>query len=239
MSPYDHSPGQLNPFEELYTNLFRDNPGTSAGLARNEAGSAFLQNHGLLLDVGCGVGDLFDVIKDQYDEVHGVDIIQEAVDLCIEKGMQAKRVDLNVEGLPYEDGKFDSVACFDFIEHIVSPVRLMKEIWRVLKWNGEVVIITPNIRSIWPILKLIFKGKSPKTSSVKFEPYDGGHIHYFTSRDIVEILLMQRFDNISTFGWGKVLSRLNWLPTKFLLGPTIDREFLHGGIIVRAEKAKR
>lgn len=229
----------MSPFEELYKSLFRDNPGTSAGLSRNKAGAAFLRNHGLLLDVGCGVGDLFDMTKDQYDKVYGVDIVQEAVDLCIEKGMQAKRVDLNVEGLPYEDGKFDSVACFDFIEHIVSPMRLTGEIWRVLKWGGEVVIITPNIRSIWPILRIVFNGKSPKTSGEILEPYDGGHIHYFTSRDIVEILTRQGLQNISLFGWSKVLSRLNWLPTKFLLGPTIDREFLHGGIIIRAEKVKR
>lgn len=228
-----------SPYDELYKGLYRDKPETFAGLARNKAGAALLRNNGFLLDIGCGVGDLFEIVKDRYDEVHGVDIIQEAVDLCVKKGIRAKRVDLNIERLPYENDKFDSVACFDFVEHILSPERLTGEIWRVLKWGGEVVIITPNIRSIWHILRLIFKGRAPKTAGVILEPYDGGHIHYFTSRAVMEILTRQGFQNISLSGWSKVLSRLNWLPTRFLLGPTIDREFLHGGLIIRAEKVKR
>ena len=234
----DTSSGQSNAFEKLYIDLFRSRPGTTAGVSRNQAGAALLKNHGRLLDIGCGCGDLYSIVKDRYDEVHGIDIIPEVVDICIKKGIKARRVDLNVENLPYEENTFDSVACFDLIEHILSPMTLLNEVRRVLKPGGEIVILTPNIRRIWTILRLIFKGKSPKTSDEVLEPYDNGHIHYFTSRDIVEMLSAQGFQNTSVSGWGKVLSRLNWLPTKFLVGPVIDREFLHGGIAVRAEKKK-
>ena len=227
----------LNAFEELYRNFWKA-PNGASPLGRNKAGAQFLRNHGLLLDVGCGEGALLDLIKDQYDEVHGIDIAQGAVELCLQKGMKAKRVDLNVEDIPYEAYTFDSVACFDFIEHVLSPMRFLAEAYRVLKWDGEIVVVTPNIRYFWGIARLIFKGRFPKTSSEMLEPYDGGHIHYFTSNDITEMLSKQGFQNIQCFGWGKGVRRSFGLLTKFLLGPTIGREFLHGGIIVRAEKIK-
>ena len=232
----DDYPRQPTPFGELYQGLFRNNPATSAGLDRNKAGAVFLRNRGLLLDVGCGAGDLFALIKDQYNEVHGIDIILEAVDLCVKKGIQAKQVDLNVEALPYEDGKFDSIACFDFIEHILSPMRFFNEANRVLKPGGELVVVTPNIRYFWSLGRLIFKGRFPKTSGEMLEPYDGGHIHYFTSKDLVEMLSKQGFKNMQCSGWCRGLRKPLGLLTRFVLGSRLDREFFCGGIIVRAEK---
>jgi len=46
--------------------------------------------------------------------------------------------------LPFADGSFDGVICFETIEHLEKPARLLKEIRRVLRSNGVALLSTPN-----------------------------------------------------------------------------------------------
>jgi SAM-dependent methyltransferase len=49
--------------------------------------------------------------------------------------------------LPFRDGSFDRVYCFDLVEHIDDIVGLMGEIHRVLAPDGSVLITTPHYSS--------------------------------------------------------------------------------------------
>lgn len=46
--------------------------------------------------------------------------------------------------LPWKDNTFDIILCFDFIEHIPNYDTLFKEIKRVLKQHGIVIMVTPD-----------------------------------------------------------------------------------------------
>lgn len=48
------------------------------------------------------------------------------------------------EELPFKDGVFDAVLCTEVLEHLHSPGRLLREMGRVLKRDGDLVITTPN-----------------------------------------------------------------------------------------------
>ncbi|NIO19210.1 MAG: methyltransferase domain-containing protein, partial [Candidatus Aenigmarchaeota archaeon] len=47
--------------------------------------------------------------------------------------------------LPFTDAEFDGILCFETIEHVSQPLVFLKELFRILRPGGEVVLTTPNI----------------------------------------------------------------------------------------------
>ena len=66
-------------------------------------------------------------------------------------------VDLN-EYLPFKSGTFDGVNLIEVIEHIEHQAQLIREIARVMKEDGVVVISTPNILNVLSRLRFLFTG---------------------------------------------------------------------------------
>ncbi|HEY2326526.1 MAG TPA: class I SAM-dependent methyltransferase [Gaiellaceae bacterium] len=95
-----------------------------------------------LLDVGCNVGNLLSI-----DTEHsvGVDVDPKAIEICRQRGFTAEVVDLNGP-LPFADGTFGTVHCRHVIEHVWEPMQLMREIRRVLRPGGRLVLLTPDFR---------------------------------------------------------------------------------------------
>lgn len=202
------------------------------------AGAALLPQANRLLDVGCGDGSLFLLVRGKTRRVVGVDWALGACRESSAKGLPVQCVDFNARHLPYCDGAFDAVTCLDVIEHVLDPRQFLRELARVLRPGGVLVLTTPNIRHYAFILDLI-GGRFPRTSG---DPcgYDGGHLHYFTFADIRHLLEMSGFSAIEEFGlyrwthlsaWGRVKEAL-----KALLGDHFKREFFSGAVVVRASR---
>src|ERR1700683_353243 len=113
---------------------------------------------GRLLDVGCGGGDLLGSMRSLGWETEGVDFDPAAVAAARRKGFTVKLGLL--EDQKYPDANFDAVVMSHVIEHVHSPLELIKEVRRVLKRKGRLLMATPNIRSLghrwmgrrWPFL---------------------------------------------------------------------------------------
>jgi SAM-dependent methyltransferase len=71
--------------------------------------------------------------------------------------MRVGGVDLN-EGLPFKSAVFDAVNLVEVIEHIEHQAQLVREITRVLKRGGVVVISTPNVLNVLSRLRFLFTG---------------------------------------------------------------------------------
>jgi ubiquinone/menaquinone biosynthesis C-methylase UbiE len=108
-----------------------------------------------VLDIGCGYGNHVLMLnarlgKDQDVSLLGVDLYPESMQYA---RSFAEEVDgfancsfdtADIEkGLEFEDSTFDAVNIADVLEHLVSPPAAMREIVRVLKPGGTVVISTP------------------------------------------------------------------------------------------------
>jgi SAM-dependent methyltransferase len=53
--------------------------------------------------------------------------------------------DLNIEAkLPYDDGAFDVVTCVVSIDYLIHPIEVLKEVCRVLKPGGKVIVSQSN-----------------------------------------------------------------------------------------------
>jgi len=72
--------------------------------------------------------------------------------------------------LPFKDASFDVVICLEGVEHVVEPYGLIREICRVLKSDGFVVLSLPNVQSLFSRLKFLFTG-----TFYQFEPE--GRLH--------------------------------------------------------------
>jgi len=101
----------------------------------------FTQNWKIILDVGCGDGVMSARSSDISKEIFCVDISFKS--LSILRNMpNMYPICANCFMLSFPDNFFDGVLCIFLIEHIESPLLLLKELHRVLKQNEELVIAT-------------------------------------------------------------------------------------------------
>nr|MDO8084624.1 class I SAM-dependent methyltransferase [Candidatus Sigynarchaeum springense] len=100
-----------------------------------------------ILNVGAGVGDDLKVIR-AFGAVHVVDIDPRALQLIPEGLCQEKRI-ADVVDLPYSEGSFDVVTCFDVFEHVKDDKMAMREVDRVLKEGGLMIFTVPAYQALY------------------------------------------------------------------------------------------
>ena len=99
-----------------------------------------------ILDVGSGEGFFkffFDSVCTEKIEWHGIEIWKERADFCKHIGYHVTEVNLEKDNLPFGDEHFDVVLASHVIEHLPDPGRIVKEMGRVLKREGMLLIATP------------------------------------------------------------------------------------------------
>ena len=119
-------------------------------------------NHiqGRTLDIGCGEKPYAHLFS--CTEYIGIDIE------TTEKYHEKHKTDLFYNGvdLPFENNSFDSIVCFEVLEHVFEPEKIVNEMFRVLKPGGSILLTTP---FIWNEHEI---------------PYDYGRYSYFGLKDL-------------------------------------------------------
>jgi SAM-dependent methyltransferase len=104
-----------------------------------------------VLDAGCGTAYGTEILAGAgASEVVGVDIDPGVVEAARGRG----GVDVSFEvadarDLPFTDGTFDVVVCFEVIEHVEDPEAILDELRRVLRPEGLLAVSSPN-RDVYP-----------------------------------------------------------------------------------------
>lgn len=103
-----------------------------------------------ILDIGCGRGEWLELLKGADLYAKGLDINRVMVEICKKQGFNVIESEALsfLKGLP--DNSLGTVTGFHFIEHYGFEflVELLKEIFRVLKSDGLVILETPNPANI-------------------------------------------------------------------------------------------
>lgn len=100
-----------------------------------------------LLDVGCGTGANMSSFEPLAIAL-GIDNSIEALRFCKHRGIQSI-VQSTVEDLPFISGVFDIVTALDVLEHTADDLHCLREIHRVGKKNGLVLITVPAYGFLW------------------------------------------------------------------------------------------
>ncbi|MFY9345681.1 MAG: class I SAM-dependent methyltransferase [Planctomycetota bacterium] len=104
--------------------------------------------------------------------------------------LRIDRADVEHDALPYADGSFDLVTCFECIEHLrTTPRPLLDEIRRVLRPDGQLLLTTPNVVGSRAMLRLL-AGKHPQENPRYHRDPRYGIVHpkEYTLRELVALL---------------------------------------------------
>lgn len=102
-----------------------------------------------ILDVGCGTGANLEMLS-QFGDAEGVDVSQEALAFCLERGLKNVRSG-EAEKLPFEDETFDLVTALDVVEHLDDDLAGLREMQRVLKSGGRALLFVPAFMFLWGV----------------------------------------------------------------------------------------
>ncbi len=199
---------------------------------------------GRVLDIPCGQGALADRLRAQGFEIFCGDLDPKWYRI---EGGHFHQLDLN-GNLPYKDQNFDCVTCVEGIEHLENPHLLIREIGRVLKPGGSVVITTPNIMNIKSRLYFLLRSYF---NNFRYFPQPsnprellGLHVNPIPFGELRYILNRYGF-SIETVSCNRFTKKYPWL-TPFLMplirlmtrwknreaGFLLKRELLEGDILI-------
>ena len=108
-----------------------------------------------VLDFGYGSGLLFNTLAEIGKELHGIDILSDAVTLAEILDRQHIRAMLKQEDIlkaGYPDNYFDLITAFSVFEHIRDCDPILKEMHRIMKPGGQLLIGMPSVNRVMPWL---------------------------------------------------------------------------------------
>ncbi len=137
-----------------------------------------------VLDLGCGEGDLLDLlVREKGVIASGVEIDEEAIYRCVEKGLSVSRLDIDSGLDDYPDGFFDYVIFNQVLEQVIHPRQALLQGFRV---GRRVIVGFPNFCH-WPLrFRILFRGRVPVGPALPYEWYDSPNLHFLSVKDFLD-----------------------------------------------------
>lgn len=139
---------------------------------------------GKLLDAPCGAGVLSASLTALGFDVHGLDIEKHPAQKL--DGDRFRLADLNA-GIPFEDRSFDVVVSVEGIEHLEAPRHFVRELARVLKPGGRLVLSTPNPLNVASRWRFFTRGYHKHFTPDAQAQLSSGHLH------AIDYVLLRQF----------------------------------------------
>jgi len=108
---------------------------------------------GHVLEIGCGIGTMTNLLLSdrKVTRITGLDIDKSNIEL-FKKNITSKKAiikNINIENTTKNLGAYDSAVCINVLEHIKDDDRTIKNINKVLKKNGKLIMILPAIEKAY------------------------------------------------------------------------------------------
>ena len=116
-----------------------------------------------LLDAGCGTGWFSKLACQRGARVTSMDLGEKLLSKVALK-CQSQRVIGSILDMPFDDNSFDIIISSEVIEHVPEPAKALKELFKVLKPGGKLILTTPN--KFWYFAIWI-------ANTFKLRPYQG------------------------------------------------------------------
>jgi len=157
-----------------------------------------LPKKGKLLDIACATGLLMEMAKKQGWGAEGIELSNWAVNLARKKNLKVH--DKKLEGIRFKNNSFDAITMFGIIEHVPDPSSFLKEVKRIVKKGGLVVITIPT-------------GNFLLEKVLKRDYYTLQHLTYFTPETFNLLLKKEGFKIIKFnryFRYMKLREVIRW-----------------------------
>lgn len=204
-----------------------------------------------ILDVGCASGQLTREIREAVGTLPNI-IALDAVQACVDSMRQsgvvngAHRVTLGEDPIPLPDGSVDLVHASEIIEHVFRTEDMLRDLLRVTRPGGYLILTTPNLASWVSRILLAVFGEQPLLCETGIEEGSqarrlvksggppAGHIRAFTASSLKRMLKHTgwEFDTLQ----GQSLFSNRWRPLDSLISRLIP--CLAGDLIVTARKPR-
>jgi methionine biosynthesis protein MetW len=138
-----------------------------------------------VLDVGCGDGELLQLLADTRDvDARGIEISRDGVNECVAKGLAVIQGDADTDLADYPDNTFDYVILSQTLQATRRPRWVLEQMLRI---GRRVIVSFPNFGH-WRIRgQLLWYGRMPITQNLPVSWYDTPNIHFCTIRDFVDL----------------------------------------------------
>jgi methionine biosynthesis protein MetW len=138
-----------------------------------------------VLDVGCGDGDLLELLAEARDvDGRGVEISREGVNHCVARGLSVIQGDADTDLVTYPDGAFDYAILSLTIQATRNPRAVTDQLLRIAR---HAIVSLPNFGH-WAIrLRFLLNGRMPVTGSLPYSWYDSPNIHLCSINDFVAL----------------------------------------------------
>jgi 2-polyprenyl-3-methyl-5-hydroxy-6-metoxy-1,4-benzoquinol methylase len=163
---------------------------------------------GRILDIGCANGFFLEVAQEHGWVPYGVEISDYSSKIAQRKfGSHVFRGSLN--DAHFDSESFDVVTAFDLIEHLLSPIQFLYEVFRVLKPGGIMAIVTADTKSF-----------SCKLMGKNWPHFKTEHLYYFSPLNAAAILkkagfrvlMIKRANKILTINYIKSIMEVYHTP---------------------------
>jgi len=166
------------------------------------------------LDFGCSSGTFIGSLNEKKRSV-GIDISVDQINYA-KKNYKRRKHNFFLSKLPLslKEESFDVITFLEVIEHCDNKEnnKIIKEIYRLLKPNGILIITTPNYSSFWPILEKIISFIGPID-------YTKQHINKFNKTRLNNFLKINNFVKVKTKTFiylAPFVASINWKLAKYM-----------------------
>ncbi|HVN14891.1 MAG TPA: methyltransferase domain-containing protein [Anaerolineales bacterium] len=104
-----------------------------------------LPHNGNLLDAGGGTGRVAAALRPHVGSLVVADVSRGMLSQARQKDLAA--VSTEAEHFPFADDSFDRVLMVDALHHVINQAQTIRELYRVLKLGGRLVIEEPDLRT--------------------------------------------------------------------------------------------
>jgi methionine biosynthesis protein MetW len=134
-----------------------------------------------VLDLGCGDGELLlSLVKEKRAKAHGIEIDEQAIYKCVEKGLSVSHEDIESGLAAYPDESFEYVIMNGSLQEVKKPDSVFKEALRVGK---NLIVGFPNFAHYRSRVQILLRGKVPLTPVLPYQWYDTPNLHFLSVSD--------------------------------------------------------
>jgi len=137
-----------------------------------------------VLDLGCGDGELLRLIAEKRQaKVQGIELSEEAIYQCVEKGVSVFHGNMEAGLIGYPDKSFDYVILNQSMQETKNIDFVIQEALRV---GDKAIIGIPNFAHMAARCRLFFRGKAPVTRALPHRWYSTPNLHFASLTDFME-----------------------------------------------------